>query len=129
MLNATWALDFMADALYDGRRIRCLDVLDQAIGRASRSPWGRRSRRRVMRVLSDLGAVHGRPTAVRVLGMEPPKHPLRFSCDLPGFSGEERPLMWTNACARSYHVTWQSRGSPSTSSISDRLRMGRPRSP
>ena len=29
VLNATWALDFMADALYDGRRIRILTVLDE----------------------------------------------------------------------------------------------------
>jgi putative transposase len=66
VLNATWALDFMADALYDGRRIRCLTVLDEgnregleiAVGPSLPS-------RRVVRVLSDLVAVHGRPTAVR----------------------------------------------------------------
>ena len=67
MLNATWVLDFVADALYDGRRIRCLTVLDEgnregleiAVGPSLPS-------RRVVRVLGDVVAVHGRPTAVRI---------------------------------------------------------------
>ena len=29
-LNAIWALDFMLDALYGGRRVRTLNVLDEA---------------------------------------------------------------------------------------------------
>jgi putative transposase len=67
VLNATWALDFMGDALYDGRRIRCLTVIDEgnregleiAVGPSLPS-------RRVVRILSDLVALHGRPMAVRV---------------------------------------------------------------
>lgn len=29
-LNAVWALDFMSDALYDGRKLRILNVIDEA---------------------------------------------------------------------------------------------------
>ena len=57
----------MGEALDDGRRIRCLTVLDEgnregfeiAVGPSLPS-------RRVVRILSDLVALHGRPTAVRV---------------------------------------------------------------
>ena len=67
VLNQTWALDFMGDALYDGRRIRLLTVIDEgnrealdiAIGPSLPS-------RRVVRVLNELVALHGRPSAVRV---------------------------------------------------------------
>lgn len=66
-LNQTWALDFVADMLYDGRRIRALTVIDEgnregleiAIGISLPS-------RRVVRVLEDLVLVHGAPAAVRV---------------------------------------------------------------
>jgi putative transposase len=67
ILNQTWALDFMTETLYDGRRIRVLTVLDEgnregleiAIGPSLPS-------RRVTRVLDELVALHGRPAAVRV---------------------------------------------------------------
>lgn len=66
-LNQTWALDFVADMLYDGRRVRALTVIDEgnregleiAIGLSLPS-------RRVVRVLDDLVTVHGAPSAVRV---------------------------------------------------------------
>jgi putative transposase len=67
VLNQTWAMDFVTDTLYDGRRIRALTVLDEgnregleiAVGISLPS-------RRVVRVLDDLVTLHGRPTAVRV---------------------------------------------------------------
>ena len=67
VLNQTWALDFVSDTLYDGRRIRALTIIDEgnregldiAVGISLPS-------RRVVRVLEDLVTVHGRPTAVRV---------------------------------------------------------------
>ena len=66
-LNQTWALDFMADMLYDGRRIRALTVLDEGnregleITVALSLPS-----RRVVHVLEDLVMLHGAPVAVRV---------------------------------------------------------------
>ena len=67
VLNATWALDFMADALYDGRRIRCLTVLDEGNREGLEIVVGPSlPSRRVVRALSELVAVHGRPTAVRI---------------------------------------------------------------
>jgi hypothetical protein len=46
LLNQTWALDFVADMLYDGRRLRALTVIDEgnregleiAIGISEREP-------------------------------------------------------------------------------------------
>jgi putative transposase len=67
VLNRVWALDFMSDALYGGRKFRTLNVLDEgnrealAIDVAFSLPSTR-----VIRVLDELVAVHGRPQAVRV---------------------------------------------------------------
>lgn len=67
VLNATWALDFMADALYDGRRIRILTVLDEGNREGLEITIGPSlPSRRVVRILNELVALHGRPTAVRV---------------------------------------------------------------
>jgi len=66
VLNQTWAIDFMTETLYDGRRIRLLTVMDEGnregleIEMAVSLPS-----RRVVRVLNELVALHGRPTAVR----------------------------------------------------------------
>jgi putative transposase len=66
-LNHTWAIDFMADALYGGRKIRTLNVIDEgnrealAIDVALSIPSVR-----VIRILEELVAVHGRPVALRV---------------------------------------------------------------
>jgi putative transposase len=66
-LNAIWAIDFMADALYGGRKIRTLNVIDEgnrealAIDVALSIPSVR-----VIRVLEELVAVHGQPATVRV---------------------------------------------------------------
>jgi putative transposase len=67
VLNSTWALDFMTDALYGGRKFRTLNVIDEgnrealAIEIAISIPSVR-----VIRVLEELVALHGRPAAVRV---------------------------------------------------------------
>ena len=66
-LNDTWALDFMVDALYDGRPFRALTVIDEGnrealaieIGTSIPSP-------RVIRVLDELVRLYGRPARVRV---------------------------------------------------------------
>ena len=67
VLNGTWALDFMHDALYGGRRFRTLNVLDEGnrqglgidIGTSIPSA-------RVVRLMEQLIEVYGRPAAVRV---------------------------------------------------------------
>ncbi len=66
VLNRTWALDFMHDALYDGRRFRVLNVLDEGnreglaveIGTSLASV-------RVVALLEQLVAQHGAPQALR----------------------------------------------------------------
>lgn len=66
-LNAVWALDFMHDSLYDGRRFRTLNVIDEgnrealAIEVATSIPA-----RRVVRVLEELVELYGRPQALRL---------------------------------------------------------------
>jgi putative transposase len=66
-LNETWALDFMADALYDGRSFRTLNVIDEgnreglAIEIGTSIPSAR-----VIRVMDDLLRLYGRPARVRV---------------------------------------------------------------
>jgi hypothetical protein len=44
VLNGTWALDFMHDALYGGRRFRTLNVIDEGNRQGSRSMSEPRSR-------------------------------------------------------------------------------------
>jgi putative transposase len=66
-LNQVWALDFMADALYGGRKFRVLNVIDEgnrealAIEVAVSIPS-----RRVVRVLDELVALNGPPRALRM---------------------------------------------------------------
>jgi len=64
--NAVWALDFMSDALYMGRRFRTLNVLDEGVREAlaieiDTSLPGER----VVRVLERLCAWRGVPQAIR----------------------------------------------------------------
>jgi putative transposase len=67
VLNRTWAMDFMTETLYDGRRVRLLTMIDEGnregleIAMALSIPS-----RRVVRVLDELTAVHGCPAAIRV---------------------------------------------------------------
>ena len=66
-LNRTWALDFMADTLYDGRRVRILTMLDEGNREALDVTIAvSLTSRRVVRILEDLVAVHGAPSAIRV---------------------------------------------------------------
>jgi putative transposase len=64
--NAVWALDFMSDALYVGRRFRTLNVLDEGVREGltieiDTSLTGER----VIRVLERLSAWRGLPQAIR----------------------------------------------------------------
>ena len=66
-LNQTWALDFMTETLYDQRRLRLLTVMDEGNREGLEIAMGvSLPSRRVVRVLSELVAVHGRPTALRM---------------------------------------------------------------
>jgi putative transposase len=65
-INFTWALDFMQDALYGGRAIRTLNVIDEAdrsclgIDLSTSIPA-----LRVTRFLEQLIEIHGKPMAIR----------------------------------------------------------------
>lgn len=65
-INAVWALDFMHDALYGGRLLRTLNVIDEAdrgalgIDVATSIPATR-----VIRFLEQLIEIHGNPLAIR----------------------------------------------------------------
>jgi putative transposase len=65
-LNRTWALDFMADTLYDGRRVRILTMLDEGNREALDVTIGISLTSRLVRILEELVAVHGAPSAIRV---------------------------------------------------------------
>lgn len=67
VLNRTWAMDCMSEALYDRRQVRLLTVLDEGTREGVEIAMGTAlPSRRVVRVLSELVAVHGCPTAIRV---------------------------------------------------------------
>ena len=66
VLNRTWALDFMTETLYDRRRIRLLTVIDEGNREGLEIAMGVSfPSRRVTRVLSELVALHGCPSALR----------------------------------------------------------------
>lgn len=66
-LNRTWALDFMGDTFYDGRRVRLLTMLDEGNREALEIAMGLSlPSRRVVRELDALVAVHGCPSSIRV---------------------------------------------------------------
>jgi putative transposase len=66
-LNGIWALDFMQDALYGGRRFRTLNILDEANREALAIEIGTSiPAARVIRVLEQLITVHGKPAALRL---------------------------------------------------------------
>ena len=66
-LNEIWALDFMHDALYGGRRFRILNVLDEGNREGLAVEVGTSiPATRVVRVLSQLVALYGRPMALRL---------------------------------------------------------------
>lgn len=85
-LNHTWALDFMHDMLYDGRRFRTLNVLDEghrealAIEVETSLPGTR-----VVRVLDQLLALYGALRTIRCdNGPEPISHALTTWCEQHG---------------------------------------------
>ena len=66
-LNQAWALDFVSDTLYDGRRVRALTLLDEGNREALDIVVGMSLPNvRVVRTLDGLVAVHGAPAALRV---------------------------------------------------------------
>ena len=66
VLNTTWAVDFMHDALYDGRRFRVLNVLDEGNREALAVEIGTSlASVRVVALLETLVAQHGAPQALR----------------------------------------------------------------
>jgi len=66
-LNGIWALDFMQDALYGGRRFRTLNILDEANREALAIEIGTSiPAARVVRVLEQLVTIYGRPQALRL---------------------------------------------------------------
>ena len=66
-LNRVWALDFMSDALYGGRKFRTLNVIDEgnrealAIEISTSIPSVK-----VVRVLEELVTIYGKPQAIRM---------------------------------------------------------------
>jgi putative transposase len=65
-LNQVWALDFMHDALYGGRAVRILNVIDEANREALAVEVGTSiPAARVVRVLDQLIEMHGVPASIR----------------------------------------------------------------
>ena len=67
LLNWIWSLDFMSDALYGGRKIRILNVLDEGNreGLASEAATSFPAAR-VVRLLDELVALYGKPWGLRL---------------------------------------------------------------
>ena len=65
-LNTTWALDFMVDTLYDGRRFRTLNIIDESNREGLAIEIGTTlPSLRVIAVLEELIALHGPPQHLR----------------------------------------------------------------
>lgn len=65
--NECWSMDFMSDALYDGRRFRLLTLVDNHTRESLAIHVGQRLRGHdVVRVLTGVADVHGLPQAIRV---------------------------------------------------------------
>ena len=66
-VNAVWALDFMSDALWNGRRFRVLNVLDEGVREALAIEVDTSlPAKRVVRVLARLAELRGFPAALRM---------------------------------------------------------------
>ena len=65
--NVVWAVDFMSDTLYGGRRFRTLNILDEGVreGLAIEIDTSLPAER-VVRVLEQVVAWRGRPQAIRL---------------------------------------------------------------
>ncbi len=67
VLNHTWAIDYMTDTLYDGRRYRVLNVIDEGNREALAIDIGvSLPSARLVTLLEQLRLVHGTPRALRV---------------------------------------------------------------
>jgi putative transposase len=88
VLNQTWALDFMSDTLYDGRRFRIMTMIDEGNREGlAVSPAFSVPSRRVVRILEELITVHGRPAAFRVdNGPELTAEPFVAWCEAQGIA-------------------------------------------
>ena len=66
-VNQTWALDFMHDTLYDGRKFRLLNVIDEGNREALRIECGSSiPSTRLLRVMNELIEFYGKPQAIRM---------------------------------------------------------------
>lgn len=66
-INDCWAMDFMSDELFDGRRIRVLTIVDHFSRESLAIEAGQRFRGRdVATVLTQIGAERGLPKTIRV---------------------------------------------------------------
>jgi len=67
VLNATWAIDYMCDTLYDGRRFRVLNVIDEGNREGLAIDVGvSLPSVRLVALLEQLAALYGYPRALRV---------------------------------------------------------------
>ena len=65
--NEIWALDFMSDSLYQGRRFRTLNILDEGVREALAIEINTSlPAERVVRTLQQLAAWRGLPKAIRL---------------------------------------------------------------
>ena len=65
--NEIWSLDFMSDSLYQGRRFRTLNILDEGVREALAIEIDTSlPSQRVVRVLQQLEAWRGLPKAIRL---------------------------------------------------------------
>ncbi len=66
-VNQMWALDFMHDTLYDGRKFRLLNVIDEGNREALRIECGSSiPSSRLLRVMDELIEFYGKPQAIRM---------------------------------------------------------------
>ena len=97
--NQTWALDFMTETLYDGRRVRLLTMMDEGNREGLEVVMGLSvPSRRVTRALDELVAVHGCPSAIRVDNGLPWKSRRQSFSNLTAASGDDH-----NAAPSGFH--------------------------
>ena len=87
-LNNTWSMDFMSDALGDGRRVRMLNIIDDHNREALAIEAGISfPAQRVVRVLNQLEEELGLPKTIRVdNGPEFIAHYFKDWCDVKGIT-------------------------------------------
>jgi putative transposase len=87
-LNTTWAIDFMVDTLYDGRRFRTFNVIDESNREGLAIEVGTTlPALRVIAVLEELIALHGAPRSIRLdNGPELTSLALTAWCDTRGIA-------------------------------------------